>query len=519
VPGLAAGSVRRRAALLLAETVGVAALAVALGLVLLYHATVEGRLRSLAALAERREMVIRAVAAETGSIDAAIDRLWSPLVRRAERAMPEEIVIAARAGDAVEYHVRSHEPDGGAPLSVPARSPRGEPIRRALGGESGGMRGVDEQGERVLAAYRPIAGTRWGIVAQVHLAEVRAPFYRAAGIAAGAIVLLALAGTWGVRRVTEPLLARIERSERRFRELSRHSSDIVLLLDREGRIRWVSPAVEAVLGRLPGELEGLPLPDVVHPVDRESVRRAIAEGFAPPERPRRLDLRLARGDGSWRRIEALGSDLLDVEEVGALVVNARDVTDRHAAEERAARLDRVLRTSAEVGEAALRASDEAALLAEACRITVETGGYLLAWVGWKDAAKPGLVRAAAVSGGARGYDSAITVRWDDTPLGNGPTGRAIRLGRPAAVADVETDLVLAPWRARLQALGARSMAALPIRVAGEVEGALAVYSSQPGEFDDERLAALGEVAENLGRGIRGLRLRAERPPAEGAAPR
>lgn len=70
-----------------------------------------------------------------------------------------------------------------------------EPMRAALNGHSGIVRGTDFQGQNVLAAVDPLPGLDWALVAKKNLAEIRAPYIQAAGIAGlGALLLIGFGG-------------------------------------------------------------------------------------------------------------------------------------------------------------------------------------------------------------------------------------------------------------------------------------------------------------------------------------
>jgi len=66
-----------------------------------------------------------------------------------------------------------------------------------------------------------------------------------------------------LRRSTDNLKS----SEARFRSLVQNSSDVITLLDEQGRISYVSPAVEKLLGYETGKLLNTTLWRVVHPQD------------------------------------------------------------------------------------------------------------------------------------------------------------------------------------------------------------------------------------------------------------
>ena len=133
--------------------------------------------------------------------------------------------------------------------------------------------------------------------------------------------------------------ARLDVGERRFAALVEHSSDVIAVLDAEGRIVYGSPSVTRVLGwpsmTLGSRRDGrraVSVFDLVHPGDREGIRRAFVEGVATGRGWDRTEFRLRCADGSWRWVEAEATNRLADPAVGGIVVNARDVSERKAAE-------------------------------------------------------------------------------------------------------------------------------------------------------------------------------------------
>ena len=141
-----------------------------------------------------------------------------------------EFVLGERRGDEVVF-LSPDRPDGrGVPTQVPFASDAVEPMLRALSGESGSMIGPDYRGVTVLAAYEPVALLDLGIVIKMDLAEIRAPFVRAA-LAVGALGLVGIAlGTTLFFRVSGPMLDEIRAGERRFRDLFDNMSSGVAVL-------------------------------------------------------------------------------------------------------------------------------------------------------------------------------------------------------------------------------------------------------------------------------------------------
>jgi diguanylate cyclase (GGDEF)-like protein/PAS domain S-box-containing protein len=142
-------------------------------------------------------------------------------------------------------------------------------------------------------------------------------------IGSGLLAILMLASFFSKRaRVS------LERSERRFRSLVEHSTELVAVVDVKKRIRFVTPAFHRTLGYETERLLGSCLLDLVHAEDRKSLSLD-----APPAEgtPRRW--RLRHRDGSWIETEMDSRDLLDDPAVRGHVVTLRDVGQRRALEE------------------------------------------------------------------------------------------------------------------------------------------------------------------------------------------
>ena len=124
----------------------------------------------------------------------------------------------------------------------------------------------------------------------------------------------------------------LQSREEHFRALIDNSSDIITLVDTDGRILYMSPSVERILGYTPEELRGTIVFKVLAPGDRkrtrEIMRRALIRGGVDIS----LELRARHKDGSLRILDVAGRNLLQDPHVGAIVVNSRDITDRRMIE-------------------------------------------------------------------------------------------------------------------------------------------------------------------------------------------
>jgi two-component system, cell cycle sensor histidine kinase and response regulator CckA len=188
----------------------------------------------------------------------------------------------------------------------------------------------------------------------------------------------------------------------------------------------------------------------------------------------------------------------------------------HERQDRSRRMARAYWALAQCSRALVRATGEEELLEQLCRILVQVGEYHMAWVGYRvDDAGRG-VRPVAQAGFSEGYVEGIHVTWADVPNGRGPTGTAIRTGRPALVRCARTDPSFAPWRDQAAERGFESVLALPLVLGGATVGALTVYAVREDAFDAEEQELLQRLTDDVAFGVGALRDRADRERAETA---
>lgn len=124
----------------------------------------------------------------------------------------------------------------------------------------------------------------------------------------------------------------LEESESRFRSLIDNAEDIIVLLDTDGNVQYGSPSVKQVLGFPAERIGGKPASGLVHPDDRTNFEAWLEELRAEAGRSARLSFRMQHDGGTWCTLEATGQNLLDDPAVAAIVLNARDETEREAIE-------------------------------------------------------------------------------------------------------------------------------------------------------------------------------------------
>lgn len=120
----------------------------------------------------------------------------------------------------------------------------------------------------------------------------------------------------------------MRRSEEHFRSIIENASDIIAIVELDGRIRYKSPSVERVLGYPRNALVGTSVLDLVHPDDVSRAAGSLARQIADPAAIQTIELRVRHHGGTWRSLEIVAKNLVKTGQASAIVMNARDVTER-----------------------------------------------------------------------------------------------------------------------------------------------------------------------------------------------
>ncbi len=119
-------------------------------------------------------------------------------------------------------------------------------------------------------------------------------------------------------------------SEAYFRTLVHDTSDVILIVDDDGRVRYATPSARGIFGEVP--VEGEHLWDLVQPDERGEITRALAEMRGGESQVVAEDWRITSPEGSYVEVEVRCSDLRHEPTVGGLVLTLRDVTQQRQLE-------------------------------------------------------------------------------------------------------------------------------------------------------------------------------------------
>lgn len=273
----------------------------------------------------------------------------------------------------------------------------------------------------------------------------------------------------------------------------------VFVVDSDGAIAYANPVATEVFGYPTAELLGQSV-EILLPHDRVAGHAHLRDLFIANPTSRiigsgRHDVEARRKDGSLFPVE---TSLVPVEWHGhrLVVVTVTDITLRLEAELSLRQISRSYLTLSQMNQAIARATDASSLFAETCRIAVEQGGYIGAWVAQRGTGFA--VVQAAGAGVLDDYVAQLGVTTDpDDPLGRGPTGFALREGRTYVAQTFEADEATAPWRIVAAGLDIQAAATLPIRQGGKVVASLILYSTEPHVFTDEVRALLEAMVDTV----------------------
>ncbi len=264
-----------------------------------------------------------------------------------------EVLLVAKEGAAVMFLNTPRHLSGQQSRPKVSLSQTDAPVAVALHlDEPGNLRGVDYRGAEVFAAFRPVRGTEWRVVAKIDTHEVLAPLWRLI-LWVSLLVLLTLGAIgatllalWRQQQHARRLAGQVEtarllaESEARFRAAATTAGDALVTADSNGMVVDWNPAAEKMFGFSTAEITGQSLALIIPPRFRERAMAGFAQmmqGDPQGHDGKRIELIGLRKDGSELRLERTVA--LWATNAGRFYTcTMRDIGERRQAEEANRRL-------------------------------------------------------------------------------------------------------------------------------------------------------------------------------------
>ncbi len=433
-----------------------------------------------------------------------------------------ETLLVRKDGESVLYLNDGRNASGSAFVRRDALNEIYLPTAAAvLSGQSGRMGGLDYRGKDVLAAWRPVAGVNWYVIAKIDHEEVWEPLWKTLEW----IIPMALAALIAVVYVARKLLLQ-QRQLRQFqltdiqtragRQIETLGDNLPdgfiyqyeLATDGSRRFKYLSAGVSRIFGISPQQAvsDSSTLFEAVDPVslnDYFKAEQISARDLA--DFSCTLQINLDNHGKTWIDTRARPHRNAD----GAIIWDgvATDVNKQKLAEQHTRKLNRIYADLARLGEAMLLASDEEQLFQMVCRIPVDSGLMNMVWVGFEDPKTQRIVPRYRVGAGIDYLDSAVISTRADLPEGQGPGGTAWRERKVMVNNDTAVNPTMLPWRELARQQGWNSSASLPIIRDNRVQALLSVYNEEPLFFDEHVIGLLTTLTTDLSLALEGIATR------------
>jgi PAS domain S-box-containing protein len=117
--------------------------------------------------------------------------------------------------------------------------------------------------------------------------------------------------------------------EREFvRSLIESFPDLIVVLDTEGRFKYVSERIRDILGVSPEEYVGKPIGQRIRPEDRSKLQKVFQNAIAGQKGQDQIEIRAQHVDGTWKILRISANPLFDEKgKIVGMVSSGRDVTE------------------------------------------------------------------------------------------------------------------------------------------------------------------------------------------------
>jgi PAS domain S-box-containing protein len=295
----------------------------------------------------------------------------------------------------------------------------------------------------------------------------------------------------------------LKESEDRFRTIAESLPVLILIYSvTKSTILFVNESFEKKFGYKKNDLMNRKVPAFfINPGENST----LGDELRKQGRVYNKQIKVKKADGSPFWIMTSIKEILFMNEPAYLSA-AIDITETKTVQDELLRLNRILDVNSSSSHAMMHCNDEFIFLNKVCRIIIEVCGYKMVWVGYAQDDEHKSVKPVAYYGFDQGYIDQLNVTWNDDKLGKGPTGTAIRTGKPSVCRNMQTDRKFEPWREAAIERGYSSSLVLPLISEKKPFGAISIYSEEPDPFSRSEIKLLTDLAAEMAYGISFIRL-------------
>ena len=306
-----------------------------------------------------------------------------------------------------------------------------------------------------------------------------------------------------VEDITEKKLAaaNLRRSEEKYRVLVENTGEGIMQVDLDENVIYANPACSEIFDMPVSSIIGKNLSNFVDErtfgIIKDQTRNRL-QG-----RKDTYEIEIIRPSGERRNVLITATPQFN--ENGEIVSDfgiLRDITDRKRVEIELVRANRALKTLSAGNIALVRAAGEKELLDEVCGILVEVGGYEMAWTGFLNEEKEEKYLSEFMIAGNNSQiitDRQIQI---NTSFGSDdPIAKVVITQKPVIIKYEKEEVRDKWWSEKAINSGFKSAIFLPLINNDQLIGVLGIYSDDRNAFDDEEVALLEELSNDLAFGI------------------
>ncbi len=120
----------------------------------------------------------------------------------------------------------------------------------------------------------------------------------------------------------------LKHSEDKFRSLVYNISDIITLINEQGKIIYQSSSVKQIMGYSENELTGKNIFELIHPQDKDKVAAVFFEAIHNEGSSKSVEFRFLDKKNNYLFLEAQGNNQLNNPAIQAMIINSRDISER-----------------------------------------------------------------------------------------------------------------------------------------------------------------------------------------------